>query len=539
MSSINIGENFLAGLRAPYYANGRMLTAEDLKADQEAFLARLGFTGEGIGAGVVRGLEVAKVANNLRVSAGLGINRGGQAVRLVEERVELSLTKLPEESGVTAGDGRFNDCNVAPADGGTLVESGVYLLVIAPVSQLQGSVSVKTISTNTSSCASRWEVEGVQFKALRLAGAPVRTNSNAGTYRNLLAHWCFGTQALATLPQDPFSFPARYATLDLMSEDDLGPCDLPLAVFYWDNQVLRIVDQWPVRRRVTQPFPAEQWHAMIADRRVADAQARFLQFQAQVEEMRGDSANFPDLSKRYGGQDFRFLPPVGFLPIVFSAGMLRNLVLTAARSLPGNERELSNNIVDDVVENLASRFPAGRAFDLATFFGAKLPHRIGLADRETIDFRLNQSWYDDVLDFTRLPDVDSRGDETVFDLLLVSDELNALTSGLLKLRLDLLNDSDVRELGATIRRFNAKAIYSAGKYTVGFGDIQGYRRVIDSTRRKTQAKAAAADIDSVIDLTNEADVVGFVEAAKLPPQYAVFVKKVRETSWIERNFDNR
>jgi hypothetical protein len=539
MSSINIGENFLAGLRAPHYANGRMLTAEDLKADQEAFLTRLGLTGEGIGAGVVRGLEVAQVANNLRVSAGLGINRRGQAVRLVEESVELSLTKLPDASSVTAGDGRFNDCNVAPADGGALVESGVYLLVIAPVSQLQGSVSVKTISTNTSNCASRWEVEGVQFKALRLAGAPARTNSNAAIYRNLLAHWCFGTQALATLPQDPFSFPARYAPLDLMSEDDLGPCDLPLAVFYWDNRVLRIVDQWPVRRRVTQPFPAEQWHAMIADRRVADAQARFLQFQAQVEEMRGDSASFPDLSKRYGGQDFRFLPPVGFLPIVFSAGMLRNLVLTTARSLPGHERELSNNIVDDVVDNLASRFPAGRAFDLATFFGAKLPHRIGLADRETIDFRLNQSWYDDALDFTRLPNVDSRGDETVFDLLLVSDELNVLASGLLKLRLDLLNDSDVRDLGATIRRFNAKAIYSAGKYTVGFGDIQGYHRVIDTTRRKTQAKAAVADIDSVIDLTKEADVVGFVEAAKLPPQYAVFVKKVRETSWIERNFDNR
>src|SRR5688500_18759642 len=132
MSSVNIGENFLAGLRAPHYANGRLLTAEDLKADQEAMLARIGLTGEAAGVGIVSGLEVSQIANNLRVTAGLGINRKGQAVRLVETSVELSLTVLPTASAVTEGDGRFNDCNLAPVEGGSLVDSGAYLLVVSP-----------------------------------------------------------------------------------------------------------------------------------------------------------------------------------------------------------------------------------------------------------------------------------------------------------------------------------------------------------------------------------------------------------------------
>jgi hypothetical protein len=40
----------------------------------------------------------------------------------------------------------------------------------------------------------------------------------------------------------------------------------------------------------------------------------------------------------------------------------------------------------------------GFAFDLATFFGDLLPAEIGLVDRETVDFRLQRSWYDEAID---------------------------------------------------------------------------------------------------------------------------------------------
>ena len=77
--SINLGESFLAGLRAPFYANGRLLTAEDLRADQEATHGRLGLLGQAVGAGVARGLEVTQVANNLRETPGRGVHRRRQS----------------------------------------------------------------------------------------------------------------------------------------------------------------------------------------------------------------------------------------------------------------------------------------------------------------------------------------------------------------------------------------------------------------------------------------------------------------------------
>jgi hypothetical protein len=534
MSSVNIGENFLTGLRAPHYANGRLLTAEDLKADQEAMLARLGYTGEAAGAGIVAGFEVSQVANSLKVTAGLGINRKGQAVRLVEASVELSLAVLPDTSAVTVGDGRFNNCNLAPAEGGTLVDTGAYLLAVAPVSQLQGSVSVKTISTNTSTCASRWEVDGVQFKALLLESAPVRNADNASIYRNLLAHWCFGTEELRTLPQDPFSFPADYSGLDLLSEDDLTPCDLPLAVFYWDNQTLRFVDQWSARRRVTHTFPAEEWHALIADRRVADAQARFLQFQAQLEAMRQSTTQFSSLSTRYGGTDFRYLPPVGFLPIVPSDAFIAKLIADAVPPVDGRDTGVLQPTLDRILDGVRARIPRSRTFRLETFFGPKLPRRIGLVDRETVEFRLNRSWYDESLDFTTLPDVNSPEDDTIFEVLIIADELNALITGLVRLLIsDRLEQNDILVLAKTFDKFGA---------TVGFTGVGGFQARFGSTRtvkRKIAQKAARTFIGgtkNLIDLSDERTLVRFIQTVQLPLQYAMFVKTVKPTRWINRDF---
>lgn len=561
MSSINLGESFVGGLRAPHYANGRLLTAEDLKADQEAVLGRLGYTGEAAGAGIVRGLEVQQVANNLRVTAGLGINRKGQALCLLEESVELSPAQLPGAGGVVPGDGRFNDCGIAPAEGGALVETGAYLLTASPVSQMQGSVSVKAVGTNPATCASRWEVEGVQFKALRLEGAPLRDANNASIYRNLLAHWCFGTQALRSLPQDPFTFPAAYAPLDQLSEDELPPCDLPLAVFYWENGVLRFVDQWAVRRRVTHPFPSAPWHALLADRRVADAQARFLQFQAQVEEMRSNPAQFPNLLTRYGGTDFRYLPPAGLLPIAPPAGVIRQLVVDVLVSVLGRSTGIPADVVDQLAANLQSRVPATRVFDLAHFFGPKLPWRTGLMDRDLVDAWLNRSWYDEPLDFAALPDTEpdapGRDPQTAFDVYLVADELKVLVMGLVKLMFKQLTDEDVAVLGTLIKNLGAEVtLKDDGVLTVGFGrkattaklmagpgvnmaaaPAAGLgaaldpRLLLSSTRRF--GKPAPA-LDSFLKLDDAAGMAAFLQAAQLPPQYALFVKNARPTLWINR-----
>jgi hypothetical protein len=597
MSSINLGESFAGGLRAPHYANGRLLTADDLKADQEAFLGRTGYTGEAAGSGIVRGLEVTQVANNLRVTGGLGINRKGQALCLLEESVELPLAVLPAVSGVIAGDGRFNNCGVAPAEGGSLVETGAYLLVASPVAQLQGSVSVKAIGTNAATCASRWEVEGVQFKALRLTGAPLRTANNAAGYRNRLAHWCFGTEALGTLPQDPFTFPAAYAPLDQLSEDDLPPCDLPLAVFYWDNPLLRFVDQWSVRRRVVHAFPSGPWHALAADRRVADAQARFLQFQAQIEEMRGDPGQFPNLATRYGGLDFRFLPPVGFLPIALPDDVLRRLVSDAVADVVGEDTGIPVGAQDELAAAIKARSPEGRVFDLEAFFGAKLPPRIGLVDGEHIDGWLNGAWYDEALDFETLgvprgddrTEVVRRQQPPAFDVYLVADALKVMVDGLVRVAFDTWSDTSVLEVGAAIKKLGATVAVKDGALQIGFGRPAAPPGILTgvavnpaikggnwagllgrpaapavAAAPAAQATAAAAGAPAArsaaakrgaspagtvakraagsqavaagdfFDLGDVAGVTAFLQAAQLPPLYAMFVKNARETQWVAR-----
>jgi hypothetical protein len=526
MSSVNLGENFLAGLRAPHYANGRLLTAEDLQADQEATLARIGLTGEAAGVGIVAGFEVTQIANNLKVTAGLGINRKGQAVRLNEESVELSLALLPNVSAVSTGDGRFNDCNLAPAEGGSLVESGAYLLAVTPVSQSQGAVSVKTIS-NSTTCASRWEIEGIQFQAIRLVDAPVRNANNAGIYRNLLAHWCFGTAALKDLPQNPFDFPARYSGLDLLSDDELTLCALPLAVFYWDNQTLQLVDHWAARRRITHAFPSEAWHALIADRRVADAQARFVQFQMQIDEIQQNSAQFPDLANRPGTADFRYLPPVGFLPIVPPDYILRRLIRDQVPIEDGASLALNEQILTE----LKQRIPTNRTFRLEAFFGTKLPHRIGLVDRETVEFRLNRSWYDEALDFNTLLDVTSSEDETAFAMLIIADELQALVKGLVKVRLEnRLTTNDLQSLRNTLRNLGATMVFSSA---TGFRPMFGKQRLTLQQQRK-RAMRTVAPMVSDSELADEAQIIDFITTAPLPPQYAMFVKTTRATRWVDK-----
>ena len=307
--------SFVDGLRIPHYVNGRLLDAEDLRAEQNAQFTRLGYLGQAVGYGVVHGLMTTQVgASAIQVTAGLGINREGTVLRLPGN---ITLNLSPQSTVVDLADetGRFQRCDlsVAGASTGPLAD-GAYLLAIMPATKLEGQAPLKGSpgSTLPPGCASRWEIDGLQFKTIRLvgfgAGGTGATNNNR---RNLLAHWCFGSNQLQQLPVDPFVFGDDYGGLDRLSAADLTACDLPLAVFYWQGGKIAFVDAWPARRRLIASAPLLSWRGLMADKRVADAQARFMQFQNQVDVL---------LSAKTAGSTraldyFRQLPPVGFLPI--------------------------------------------------------------------------------------------------------------------------------------------------------------------------------------------------------------------------------
>ncbi len=408
-----VGDSFSEGLRTPHYLNGRLLTAEDLQADQEAGLARLALVGRAAGAGVIEGLMVQRLdASRLWVSPGSGLNGDGQPVRLASPGATLAIHITLDPAAAEAG-GRFQDCAVSA--GGMPMAEGAYLLTVVPASRLEGAVPLKAAPAygNITPCASRWEVEGLQFKAIQLTGFDV-TATTAQTRRNLLAHWCFGSEALKLMPWDPFDFPASYAGLDLLSLADFSGCDLPLAVFYWTPTGIAFVDNWSARRRLTLPYPADRWAVMLSDRRVAQSQARFLQFQDQL-------GMFANPSTVVARDHFRYLPPAGFMPAKPPFLVVKRLcrrLIEAALSVRGGQvpdaeiRERVNELTL-AVKTALDKFP-NYGFDLLTFFGDLLPKRFGLVERETVEFRLNRSWYDEAIDLDLKPS---------FDLYFVEDNI--------------------------------------------------------------------------------------------------------------------
>ena len=55
MSNQFLEANFNGGLQAPHYFNGRLLSAEDLQADQSATLTHESWLGRASGHGVIEG----------------------------------------------------------------------------------------------------------------------------------------------------------------------------------------------------------------------------------------------------------------------------------------------------------------------------------------------------------------------------------------------------------------------------------------------------------------------------------------------------
>ncbi len=76
---------------------------------------------------------------------------------------------------------------------------------------------------------------------------------------------------------------------------------------------IRFVDMWSVRRRVTRRSPSAAWPEVVGDRRLAEGEAMFLQFQEQAEAIRRVSGGAT--TSMVATSAFRYLPPAGLLPI--------------------------------------------------------------------------------------------------------------------------------------------------------------------------------------------------------------------------------
>lgn len=327
------------GIRNTHYFNGRLLTADDLRADQAANRQQHWQLGQAIGEGVINGLEVKLIEPGaigklpvVEVSQGLALNRLGQMLALPNNE---QLTLTPKSETVTSAS-VFSDCD-KETDFSPSLADGFYLLVIKPASGFQESAPVRGLfgAGTVAGCGSRYEVAGVQFRLVKLDLSKMTNLSSAtqtqintlasandllsvSKLRNLLAHVCFGTEELLGIAREPFkrsddrSAYAKYGALEfLRTSKEMNDCEVPLALFHWLGRSVSYMDLWSARRRPVTSADHPLSH-LLAERRLIEAEAQFFQFHDHLQFVLNNQPNPGNLLVT---DAFRFLPPAGLVPL--------------------------------------------------------------------------------------------------------------------------------------------------------------------------------------------------------------------------------
>jgi hypothetical protein len=293
------------------FFNGRLLSGEDLSREQASNREARRRTGLAIGYGIAKGLEVtirnrSRQGAMVQVAKGMAVNRHGHIVTL-PETVDLALIHTRTVPPPGQGARLFQDCD--PITGVYVAGADVYLLTICPAEGEQGRAQVSGLGTGHLGCNAKYLVEGVRFRLLKL-NLSLTELSDQAPLRNRVAYQCFGMDELKAFEQTPFGPRASgYGLIDrLRRENQLTDCEVPLALVSWRDEGIQFVDMWSVRRRIIQPSANGDWDYTIGDRRRAEAEAMVLQFQEQIKEV-------PTPQTRKAGDIFRYLPPVGVLPL--------------------------------------------------------------------------------------------------------------------------------------------------------------------------------------------------------------------------------
>ena len=432
---------FTDSIQHPNFFNGRILTATDLREEQGANQKRSRYIAQAIGSGVAYGLTVSTAKDNksLNISGGLAISPRGDTLSLSTASITIPLSEtaraaLPDSSP-------FAPCDLANL---TTVSSSIstqyYLLAITSANRLSTQLAAHSgLDNSRHSCTSRYEEVGIQFRLIPIIDQAL-SKASKPLDRSQLAHLCLGTQDVVKDLAAPLALPDYYGLEDRLRLEGkegraggLSDCDVPLAVFHYQNDRIQFVDMWSVRR-VCQPgvrslaypfngksnFQDEWFKPLISPRRISEASAFFLQFQSQLEDLQSSVA----ASKRQqlsATDYFKYLPPAGFLP-VGSGGFSPTKFF--GKSFPiytFSDPALMRSLIQDSFQQ--EPFVPGEPVALYSFEGAPSRSPYLLFVRQVPEPRLNTQ--------PSGPDIDSNDNGTLY-VNIVNKDGNAVKAGVVK-----------------------------------------------------------------------------------------------------------
>jgi hypothetical protein len=363
------------GARRPNYFNGRVLTAEDLRADQDAARAHTRTAARAAGSGVVEGLRVRPGGlpdtPAVTVSAGLAVAPSGHLLELANE-VAVRLVAEPRRETSPAAGSPFVACiprEVRPSG------AGVYVLCVAPTSASAGRAPRVAPGTGVAgTCGPRWAVDGVLFRLVPVdvaalaaaSGMPIDridpedpSAPGRSRLRNVVAHALLGSGGVSDRGRDPLRRGDPDGLTVLRRDGQLTDRDVPLALLRWRGGVtVEFADEWAVRRpREPDDDPTRALEIMLGRHREGAGAATILQFAAHLDDLLAVQRRlvFPT------GPTLR--PPIGLRPPLIRAGPLIGELprlppdvvardhfvrLPPAGVLPLRERPTDRGIVPDV-----------------------------------------------------------------------------------------------------------------------------------------------------------------------------------------------
>lgn len=278
------GPLILDGLRRrPRYFDGRFLTGADLTRDQDYVRQRQADMARASGAGVIRGLQVARAASvrgqTVRIQPGLGLTPSGDLVML-STRQDVPILDLPVTRQLDAAMGLAAEPRVPLGR-----RTGMFILALRAVEFTSNPIAAYPRSIT----GQRTVEDGDIIEATAITLIPYPDLSGAATLaaaRRAVAKQIFLGEPAGT-PQDA----------------------LPLALLGLDRGTIRWIDVAMVRRETGADSGVQ---VAMGGRPRAIAEAHVLQHRAHLgdalDDLRGRSPVFPATSV------FSALPPAGQLP---------------------------------------------------------------------------------------------------------------------------------------------------------------------------------------------------------------------------------